>query len=392
MDLPKRVHALDAVRGVMMLLGLVIHASVTYASRDYGAAWPLKDPDNTMAFDLVVTLIHAFRMPLFFITAGYFGALLFFKKGPKAMIIHRVRRILIPFLVSLFILYPLVIMGFTYSLASFDGNPSPLRHMLASISWKTIFPFSVIHLWFLYFLMLYCTIGWLLGLMFRKRSLFTIGGILIFRKLFQNIWFRYLVLTLLFFLCLYRMETFSIPTNTSWKIDPYIFITYFIFFGTGWMLFLTNTLDKLKKWPVQQLVLAVILFIFSEMVVWPHEPGLLPVKQICVAIYTCLLIFGLISLFLTRFNDYSSRLAYLMEASYWVYIVHLPIVAFVPGLLAHVALAPVMKFVITLSVSTLLSFCTYHWFVRNKGIGNFLNGKWQNQSTPVSRKKILSGI
>ena len=56
-------------------------------------------------------------------------------------------------------------------------------------------------------------------------------------------------------------------------------------------------------------------------------------KQTLTAIYSSLFIFGFIAFFLTYFNSYSPRLSYIMDAAYWVYIIHLPIVAFIPGLL-----------------------------------------------------------
>lgn len=39
----ERVYSLDALRGIMMLLGIVIHTSITYGTIDYKAAWSLKD-------------------------------------------------------------------------------------------------------------------------------------------------------------------------------------------------------------------------------------------------------------------------------------------------------------------------------------------------------------
>lgn len=62
----------------MTLLGVVLHSGVTYTVADLGSAWSLKDPDTrNVAFDLLGGFIHSFRMPVFFVVAGFFGALLF---------------------------------------------------------------------------------------------------------------------------------------------------------------------------------------------------------------------------------------------------------------------------------------------------------------------------
>lgn len=61
----ERLHALDSLRAIMMMLGLVLHSAVTYGDLDLGSAWSLKDPDTTSQwFDLLSGYIHAFRMPI----------------------------------------------------------------------------------------------------------------------------------------------------------------------------------------------------------------------------------------------------------------------------------------------------------------------------------------
>ena len=371
----ERVYALDALRAIMMLLGIVIHASITYGSIDYGTTWPLKDPNNSLVFDMVVGLIHAFRMPVFFVAAGYFGALLFYKKGPRAMLINRVKRILFPFLVGVFIINPLVVFAFVYSEAAFKGAISPLSDALSIIVSGDFLPFNVIHLWFLYFLMMYAIVGWLLATLFNKKTAFTTSANNVFKYVLQTFWLRILCMALVFFLCLYWMGTPFIKTNNKWSIDPATFITYFVFFGTGWMLYRTSSLENLKQYPVWQLSIAVLLFLISTFSPWPAEVWVLNTKQALTAIYSSLFIFGFIAFFLRYFNSYSSRLNYIMDASYWVYIIHLPIVAFIPGLLAGFELPSGLKFAITLSVTTIICFTTYKYFVRGTFIGMFLNGK-----------------
>jgi hypothetical protein len=42
--------------------------------------------------DLLVALIHAFRMPVFFIVAGFFAAMLVQRRGRSGLLKHRFRR------------------------------------------------------------------------------------------------------------------------------------------------------------------------------------------------------------------------------------------------------------------------------------------------------------
>jgi len=63
------LHVLDNLRATMMWLGIVLHVSVLYMSRPSPLPW--HDDQSSPLADLLVAVIHAFRMPLFFILAGF---------------------------------------------------------------------------------------------------------------------------------------------------------------------------------------------------------------------------------------------------------------------------------------------------------------------------------
>jgi glucans biosynthesis protein C len=386
----ERIYALDSLRAIMMLLGIVIHASVTYGSINYGTAWSLKDPSNSFVFDKIVSFIHSFRMPVFFVAAGFFAALLFYKKGPEKMLLNRFKRILLPFLAGVVIIFPLIIFAFVYSKAAFAGAPSPLNNAWNVLASGQFLPFNVAHLWFLYFLILFAVAGCVIAKLFNRDSAFTASANKLFTSILQNFWYRLAVMSVLFFLCLFWIGKASISTNNRWSIDPAIFVTYFLFFETGWVIFKTNCLNKLKDYPIAQLIAATILFLIYSFTPWPQSAGSLYAKQILASLFGSLFIFGFIALFMTWFNRYSPRLTYIMDAAYWVYIIHLPIVAFVPGLMAGIALPAMLKFLISFSVTAAVCFISYHYLVRSTFIGKFLNGKVHKQKKlPVVNELAL---
>lgn len=370
-----RVYALDALRGIMMLLGLVIHAGLTYGREDYQAVWPLKDSSNSIVLDILVAYIHTFRMPVFFVVAGYFAALLFYKKGPKAMLVNRFKRILLPFLAGVLIIYPLVDMSLTFSAAAFGSSKSPFKDAWNVLITGNFLPFNVAHLWFLYFLVLYVATGLLLAMVLKSTSTFITLAENLFIRITENVWLRIFCLTTLLFGCLYWMGTPFILTNNDWKIDPSTFITYLILFETGWMIYRTNMLLKLTGHPILQLALATLFFSFLIFIPWPKAAWVMPVQILITAIYTSLFIFGFIALFLKYFNHYSKSMSYLMDASYWVYIIHLPVVSFIPGLMAGFLLPAYIKFGITLISTAIICLASYQFLVRNTFVGMFLNGK-----------------
>src|SRR5262245_18499155 len=91
-----RLHALDGLRGTMMLLGVVFHSGTGYTVTPLKNAWPYKDGSTSLFFDVLCFFIHVFRMPTFFVMAGFFAALLYHRDGPIKFLLQRTKRILLP--------------------------------------------------------------------------------------------------------------------------------------------------------------------------------------------------------------------------------------------------------------------------------------------------------
>ena len=146
----KRIHGLDALRGVLMMMGVLLHAALSYLP---GADWPFLDwASPSKDLGILVDGIHMFRMPAFFCLSGFFGALLWQRRGAKAMVKNRIQRILWPFLVFVVVLHVLAqfCFGFTGGVASHVAVP-------LDTAWSGMLgnplPFTeTMHLWFLNYL------------------------------------------------------------------------------------------------------------------------------------------------------------------------------------------------------------------------------------------------
>ena len=66
------------------------------------------------------------------------------------------------------------------------------------------------------------------------------------------------------------------------------------------------------------------------------------------------------------------------DASYWVYLIHLFFVAFIPSFVSDWPIPSTLRFLFVLIISGALSFLSYHYLVRSTFIGKFLNGKKYN--------------
>jgi glucan biosynthesis protein C len=87
-----RYDDLDALRGLLMLLGVILHAALIYSTR---AAWAISDPQQHPAFDAVYHVIHTFRMPTFFMISGLLCAA-GLRKGAGRFLAGRTPRLLVP--------------------------------------------------------------------------------------------------------------------------------------------------------------------------------------------------------------------------------------------------------------------------------------------------------
>ena len=67
----RRYYGLDALRGAMMMLGIVLHGATFYLVVP-PASMPIPtDRNNAYVFDLLFHFIHSFSMPTFFFLAGF---------------------------------------------------------------------------------------------------------------------------------------------------------------------------------------------------------------------------------------------------------------------------------------------------------------------------------
>ena len=96
---------LDALRAGAMLLGIVLHASLSF----FPSYWMVADRRRDDSLGVVFAAIHGFRMPLFFVMSGFFSAMLLHRRGRGALVKHRFQRVFLPLLAGLFTIVPLTI-------------------------------------------------------------------------------------------------------------------------------------------------------------------------------------------------------------------------------------------------------------------------------------------
>lgn len=168
--------------------------------------------------------------------------------------------------------------------------------------------------------------------------------------------------------------TFGPDTSAGVIPQPHLLVYYGLFFAFGACYFCVNDVEgKLgRRWwlfiPIALLVVFPIgLFTLGEL---RFAVALQPV-------YTWMMSIGLMGLFRATMNRPSSGIRYLSDASYWMYLIHLPLVIGLQAVVRDWMVPPIVKLLLINAVSILTLLVTYHLLVRYTWIGNILNGKRQ---------------
>ncbi len=137
------------LRNYLMLLGVVIHAAQLFRTNTPDLVH--LGPEHPF-YDYVITAIHMFRLPGFFMISGFVGGAVLRARGAKFFVSRRVVRLGVPFLVTLFTLNTLEIVleaSFTSKLHP-GASPGVGTFLIDSLKQG-----NLRHLWFLPTLMLY---------------------------------------------------------------------------------------------------------------------------------------------------------------------------------------------------------------------------------------------
>lgn len=371
----ERIHSLDSLRGIMMLLGLVIHSAITYGVIAYGNAWSLKDSGATsLSNDFIVNFIHSFRMQIFFMVAGFFGAMLFYERKPLKMVKNRISRIVFPFIVFVLILWPAIVFAFGYTGSLFGGSNNPLADALASFSSiEILIPQATFHLWFLYYLAAITFVSVGLGLLFKKLPTISNYVSNSFSWIIQKPFLRILIFASLTAILYFIMGTSSVATSTSFIPDSNTFIYYLLFYMVGWILFKSkHLLETMMRFDWASTLVGCVLFACYFLL---NDAISFEIKIILQSLMVWFFVFGITGLFIRYGSRHSSRMRYISDSSYWVYLVHLPLTAIIPSFIVDWPLPATIKFLFVLISTGIICFVSYHYLVRGSFIGKFLNGR-----------------
>lgn len=383
----RRYYGLDALRGVMMLLGIVLHTAMLYAPLP---PIPVNDRRTSPLFAVVVLFIHDFRMPLFFLLSGFFWALLVGKYGLPRAYRNRAARILAPLLLGVLTLVPpatWLILSFGVSaeagrLVAWTTSPEHLewaRRLVPKLNLEPGRAPAPAHLWFLYYLLLFY-----LGMpvcvaarhLLERQAWRQAAG-----RLMASAWLP---------LALGVWTAASLwPHPGAWVGFQYLrpkasgLLYYGTFFVLGYLYhgFRDGLLATCRRHAGAYALAGGAAFLAGlapSAADYRTGGGDFRLHLLTVALHGCstwLLVYAAIGVFQRYFDRDGPWVAYISQSSYWVYLVHLPLAVLAGWALVAVDVPAAVKFVLAASFTTVVSFASYHHLVRRTWISVLLNGR-----------------
>ncbi|MEM8981715.1 MAG: acyltransferase family protein, partial [Pseudomonadota bacterium] len=304
--------------------------------------------------------LYAFAMQAFFVTAGFAAALILERKGIRGLWRNRVTRIFLPLLGAYLVLSPLTRGAYTFSKAVVaDGSLRAGIDAFAALEWLRWS--KLYHLWFLLSLLLFTglAVAWLsllqragLAASVRRAAARWVAG-----------WRGLLALLVLAALTTIPAYIGATGDGTHWAMQ----ITLFGYFAFGWLLYLEQDLIRFWQtrwqWPLLIALLSLPVCVWTSRVRLFHENDIdiaygviAGVSNAAVGLAMTVALLGWFHVYWERTTP-TSRL--LNQASYWVYLIHYPIVIAAGGVVAVLAAPAMLKYLLTLAIAVPIIWLTF---------------------------------
>jgi peptidoglycan/LPS O-acetylase OafA/YrhL len=384
---PDRYHSLDAVRAFALLGGIALHCTIAFLPGMREGNYPISDDSQSVALSGVFFIVHIFRMSLFFAIAGFFAHVLLVRLGTRSFIKNRLRRIALPLPVGLLVTIPMMIPA--YRLAQTQLHlpwPPTIRLPIPDMQ-----PPPWMHLWFLYLLLVLYALTMLaratLVAVDRRGALPGLAdrlfAALVASRIGPLIWAAPSAVVL-YYTPWWQLWT-GIPAPVMGMIPNFpavlAFGSAFVF---GWFLHRQpGLLEKLQRDWLLYLIVAVASSVVAISLIGASSKFYhveLPIAEraayaVSYNLATWCWMFGLIGAatrFLSRPN---ATWRYFADASFYMYIVHLPIVYLLAATMIRWPVHWSVKYTLNVTVTMVLLLASYHYLVRSTFVGQFLHGR-----------------
>lgn len=377
-----RLYFMDYLRTTSILLVLVIHSILAYASITYVdpqnyvfSFWPIVEKNIQTSFNTFwVVVIDSFNMSLLFVIAGFFSKITVDRLGARSFIINRVLRLGFPFLLMVTCYVPLgSYIGYLQSgqksdYFSFWLNDYFQNHWHSGTSWflwlllalsglyallvplklKILKPFEVGESWY----------NKVLIVSFFAYIIMMVAPHF-FTQIFGPFWLqpnRLLLYVWLFLL--------GIRLGESWEYEPEFFSSkakwvhlWWVWIGASIIIYALIFYIILYELDLNQQSIELMKNLRSI----PNKEqlthlGYFIVYSLAFPIVCVLMIYGLLAVYLKYMNFYSRAFEYLSQHAYGISLIHFPITVWLQHLLIEYHFTASIKITLVFTLTFLLSF------------------------------------
>lgn len=374
LPLSARRPGLESLRAWATVLVVMLHAGVPFTIAPMpGLAWPVDHTIVSPVVDAMFWAIEGAIMPLFFLLSG-FGAAQSLAAKPDQFLASRWRRLGWPLLVGGAILLPVDFYVWLTGWA-LDGKLPWKKLLSLKIGKYEENLLGMSHLWYLEYLLIFCVALWA-GDRYLRRSTgsppsATVGFL---RRHIPNI----PVLFALTAAILWYAPEVVVGFQHSFFPQHAKFIYSALFFGAGVAEFHRPMQFRLDRW----WAFAGCIVLHLGLLPFIHRQALEPLagyeKLVLVVGMTTYAVVVTHALWQRAWNSRRATpaaVAYLSQASFWVYLVHHPMVVIWQIALRPLAWPAGIQFTICTLGTLAVSLASYEWFVRRTALGLFLDGR-----------------
>jgi fucose 4-O-acetylase-like acetyltransferase len=360
----QRRHHLDAIRVSAILLLIPYHAA-RYIQKGKGGA---------EIVDAVVWFVHTWHMPLFFAISGFLAAGAMRRSTAVRQLRARFRRLGLPLAVGMLTVVPLANLLVIGAAAIWPrrGALPPKRELDIA----NVFTLSPRHLWFIAYLLMISLVA--IGIWLAIQRAPGLGAAI-------NRGFRILIGSWWAVPVLASVSAAILITKTGWVAGgtasnslipaPTLFAYYSLFFFFGWLLSgQTDLLEDLKRGAWLRLGAGVLIAVPAFLLFYDNgdftgnvgTPGILAEVDalrlyglFTVGMVCWLTLFGIWGVLARYVRKESRVLRYLSDASFWIYLIHIPFLVALQSSLATTELAIPIRWALTVSGTLALAIGTY---------------------------------
>ena len=395
---PIRYHYMDNLRALAMLAGIFFHAALAWTPL-LSQLWLTADTEQSMIMGSLAWFSHLFRMPVFFLIAGFFACYLVGKRGIGGFLKNRALRILLPFILFLPLVWASLGATIGWAMENVD-NPSPMLGLFIYMSQVPDAPpppVTTSHLWFLYVLFQF---GLIYAVLERTGAM-----TMRWTRVVKSVPFLAFALPLLLVPSLLSVTA---PTPAPEQFIPSAW--YFGFFGVFFLLGAViyrnqEVLAKIRPWAPWLAIISIILYavfystlpkdVTLEQAMatqagprfsWSHLG--IAIMEAYISVHMTLVCLALGQTLLNRANSVMRLVA---DSSYWVYIIHLPVLFLIQFYLLDSEWNMWIQFLVSSFGTLAIGFVSYLVLVRWTPIGWLLNGRKRKSPSkpgPLGGEKV----